>query len=1044
MALSSRTRKANLTDQPAPAQNRRKLSPLVITIALVVVLIIAFLGVAAVMTDVLWFRQVGFFEVYLTQWIAAIVMFVIGFIGMSVPVFLSIDIAYRKRPVYARITSQLDRYQDLVEPLRRVIKWALPAVFGIAGGIAAGAQWQQVLLWVNHEPAGTTDAQFGLDLSFYLFTVPLIRGVLAFASAVILISLILGAATSYLYGGISFTDRDFRISKATRVQVAVLALVYLLLQGVSFWMDQYATLNDSQGLLTGAAYTDVHATIPGKQILAGIAIVVAILFGITMFTGRWRLPLVGTALFIVSALVLGAGYPWAIQQFKVSPDEKSLEAEYLDRNIAATRDAYGIGDVQVDSYDAQTNAESGALRDDAVATANIRLMDPAIVSPTFAQLEQSKQYYTFSKSLSVDRYNIDGQVEDAVTAPREIDISAQNGWYNQTLVYTHGYGLVAAYGNQRSPGGEPVFMENGIPTSGKLGEFEPRIYFGQNSPDYSIVGGERERPIEVDFPAGAQSNAEAEAEGGSETNDKQVLEGEADTDATEENDGERQNLTSFNGNGGPVLHGLFEKLIYALKFQDMEVLLSGAVVDGSQILYDRDPVDRLQKVAPYLTIDSQPYASVVDGRVKWILDGYTTSSNYPYSRMSDMNSLLVDADNPRTDSLANPVNYIRNSVKATVDAYDGSVTLYAWDDEDPVLNAWSNIFPGALKSQSDMSADLLSHVRYPNDLFKIQRELLGEYHVTDAGAFYSGEDAWRTPDDPVSSRAASNTTSQATSEEQSQQQAQSAVPAQQANAPAQPPYYLTLSAGEDVEPDFSIYSTYIPDQRGEGARDILTGYLAANANAGTGEDGKVNENYGNLQLLVLPKGDTIPGPGQVQNSFNTDPEVSRVLNLLRQGETQVISGNLLTLPVGAGLLYVQPVYVKGSTGRGFPLLQKVLVSFGDKIAFEDTLDDALDTLFGGDSGAAAGDTGVPAAGEDTSSSSGSDTGSSSDETDSGDTTDESSDTSTPSGSVADALADMQQAIQDRDAAMKAGDWEKYGEADERLKAALEQALGAEG
>ena len=981
---------------------------------LVVLLILGFLAVAAVSAEVLWYRQIGYLPVLTTQWIAAAVMFLIGFVGMAVPLFFAIDIAYRKRPVYARLTAQLDRYQELFEPLRRLVKWALPSVFGLFAGISTATQWQRALLWVNSEPTGEKDPQFGFDVSFYLFDLPMLQGIVGFASAVALIALIAGVATSYLYGGISFSGRDVRVSKATRIQAAVIATIYLVLQAASLWLDQYASLSDSGGRWTGALFQDVHAVIPGKQILAGIAVIVAVLFLITAFTGKWRLPVIGTALFLVSSIVLGVGYPWAVQQFQVGPDEKSLESEYIERNIEATRAAYGIENVEVERYDAVTDAEPGALRNDAVTTANIRIIDPEIVSPTFAQLEQIRQYYQFPRSLSVDRYEIDGQVEDAVTAVRDIDISDQEGWYNRTLVYTHGYGLVAAYGNQRSPGGEPVFLENGIPTSGKLGEFEPRVYFGTNSPEYSIVGGERKRAIELDYPADAESEAEASADA---EDGAAPAEGEAVESETVEEDGGngRQNMTTFSGDGGPELSNLFAKLIYALKFQDMEVLLSGAVVDGSQILYDRDPVDRVQKVAPYLTVDGAPYASVVDGRIVWIIDGYTTSDDYPYSEVTDMNALTVDADNERTDPLPKPVNYIRNSVKATVDAYDGSVKLYAWDTEDPLLKAWGNIFPGTLENVSEMSGDLLAHVRYPSDLFKVQRAMLGEYHVTDADAFYSAEDRWRTPNDPVSSAGAG------------------------AQALAQPPYYLTLAAGADAEPNFSIYSTYIPDQKGEGSRDILTGYLAANSNAGS-DSGKVSEEYGTLKLLTLPKGDPIPGPGQVQNSFTTDSEVSRLLNILRQGESQVISGNLLTLPVGGGLLYVQPVYVKASSGTSFPILQKVLVSFGDQIAFEDTLDAALDALFGGNSGASAGDGDTTPTTEDPADSGDGDTGS-------GDT---GGDAATGGGSAGGgnasldaALRDMQQAIRDRDQAMQAGDWTAFGEADERLRAALEAALAAE-
>ncbi|WP_424960860.1 UPF0182 family protein [Leucobacter weissii] len=1018
-----------MTDQSTSAEpaRTRRISPIAVTVVLVILLILGFLAVASVMTEVLWYRQLGYLPVLTTQWIAAGVMFVIGFLAMAVPVFFAIDLAYRKRPVYARLTAQLDRYQELVEPVRRVVKWALPALVGLFGGFAAASQWQRVLLWLNSSPTGETDAEFGLDLSFFLFQLPFWQGVVGFASAVILLCLIAGVATSYLYGGISFSGRDFRISKATRIQTAVFATLYLLLQGISLWLDQYASLTDASGRFTGATYSVVHAVIPGKQILAAIAVLVAVLFLVTAFTGKWRLPVIGTALLLVSGLVVGVGYPWAIQEFRVKPDEKSLENEYLERNIEATRHAYGIDQVEVERYDAVTDAEPGQLRGDAVTTSNIRIIDPEVVSPTFAQLEQSRQYYQFPSSLSVDRYEIDGKTEDTVSAIRDINVDGQQGWYNRTLVYTHGYGLVAAYGNQRSSGGEPVFLESGIPTSGRLGDFEPRVYFGMYSPEYSIVGGERDRPIELDYPADDQTQTPAEddaAEQPAEGAEEAPAAEEAPVEEiVEESDGARQNLTTFSGDGGPVIDNIFTKIIYALKFQDMEVLLSGAVVDGSQILYDRNPVDRVQKVAPYLTIDSAPYASVVDGRVVWIVDGYTTSDAYPYSELKDMNELIVDADNPRRSQLSNPVNYIRNSVKATVDAYDGSVSLYAWDEEDPLLKAWGGIFPGTLKSISEMSGELLSHVRYPSDMFKVQRELLATYHVTDPGAFYSDEDAWRTPTDPVSTSARTTTTTTQTNADGTSTAASTSAGSGQ---PKQPPYYLTLAAGANADPNFSIYSTYIPRAEGAGQRDILTGYLAANANAGS-EDGVVSEEYGTLKLLTLPKGTSIPGPGQVQNSFTTDNQVSQLLNILRQGESEVISGNLLTLPVGGGLLYVQPVYVQAKQGTSFPILQKVLASFGDEIAFEDTLDEALDSLFGGNSGVDAGDGDI-----------------------SGETPEDPSEEpgepvepSVPSADLETALKDMQEALSERDEAMQQGDWAAFGEADERLRDAIERAMQAE-
>ena len=918
---------------------------------------------ASVIGDVLWYQQLGFVEVLTTQWITIGVMFLIGFFAMAVPIFLAMDISFRTRPVYARLNSQLDRYQEIIDPLRKVLKIAVPAVLGFFAGVTVAASWSAALTWLNRTAFGETDPVFGLDLSFFFFELPVYQGVVAFASAVFLIALIITALTSYLYGGISFSGREVRISKSTRIQVALLASLYLLMQAVSLWLDQYATVTSNAGLITGASFTDVSAVIPAKGILAGISALVALLFLITAFTARWRIPLVGTALLVVSSLVLGIGYPWFVQRFQVGPDEKSLELPYIQRNIDATRDAYGLSEVVVEEYAAVTDATPGALRNDAVTTANIRIMDPEIISPTFAQLQQIRQYYQFPEALDVDRYDIDGVSVDTVSAIRDINIANQDGWYNQTLVYTHGYALVGAFGNRRSTEGLPVFLESGIPTEGLLGEFEPRIYFGENSPRYSIVGGARETDIELDYPSGE--------------------------------DGANQTYTTFEGDGGPLLDNLFSKLVFAIKFQSEQIVLSEAVVDGSQILFDRDPLTRVSKVAPYLTLDSDPYASVVDGKVVWIVDGYTTSQSYPYSRLADMDELIVDADNPRTSALPNNINYIRNSVKATVDAHDGSVTLYAWDTEDPVLATWQKVFPNTLKSVSEMSGDLMSHVRYPADLFKVQRALLGEYHVTEAGSFYSKEDAWRTPQDPVSGGS---------------------------TGLLQPPYYLTLAPGKEAAPTYSIYSTYIPNAQGESTRNVLTGYLAADANAGN-VDGTVAEGYGTLKLLTIPKGESIPGPGQVQNSFTTDTEVSRLLNILRQGgETSVISGNLLTLPVGGGLLYVQPVYVQSNAETSYPILQKVLVSFGDKIAFEDTLDAALDALFGGDSGANAGDTNVPTSTEPT------------------EPTTPADPTTPPSDSYEQALADAQKALADRNAALVNGDWAAYGEADARLVAALERAI----
>ncbi|MEO6827024.1 MAG: UPF0182 family protein [Microbacteriaceae bacterium] len=970
---------------PTSAQptRRRRRAPILITLGILVVLVILFFVFTNLYADVLWFNQLGFLSVLTTQWYAAAALFGIGFVGMAVPVWVCLQLAYRLRPVYAKLNSQLDRYQQVIEPLRRLAMWGIPALFGIFAGVSASSRWELALMWLNRTPSGKTDPQFHLDVSFYLFDLPFYHALLGFASAVVLLGFLVTIATSYLYGSIRVAGREVLMSKAARVQIAIVAAVYLLLQAVSIWLDRYSALTDTGHLMTGATYTDVNATIPGRAIMAGIALVVAALFLVTAFIGHWRYPLVGTALLIVSSLLIGSLYPWVVQRFQVDPSEKTLEAPYIQKNIDLTRSAYGISDVKETPYNATSDAKPGALRSDAETTANIRIIDPALVSDSFAQLQQFRQYYGFEKLLHVDRYKIDGKNQDAVVGVRELVQSGltSRNWYNDTVVYTHGYGLVAAYGNQRSAQGQPVFFESGIPTAGSLGKFEPRVYFGDSSPRYSIVGApEGSKNIELDYPAGK--------------------------------DGADQTYTTFKGNGGPKLDSVFNRLVFALKFQDEQILLSDAVNNKSQILYDRNPIARVQKVAPYLTLDSAAYPSVIDGRIKWIVDGYTTSEHYPYSQTEKLSDAIADTQTPKQPYALDNINYIRNSVKATVDAYDGSVTLYAWDKTDPVLKTWQKIFPSTLKPMSDMSAQLLSHVRYPADLFKVQRKVLGLYHVTDPGTFFSREDAWVTPDDPDSP---SGTTT------------------------LQPPFYLTMQMPKAKVPTYSLYSTYIPLATAESIRSVLTGYLAVDANAGDVK-GEKAAGYGKLTLLSLPKDNPVPGPGQVQNTFSSDPTVSQALNLLRQGQTKVISGNLLTVPVGGGLLYVQPVYVRSTGETSYPLLQKILVAFGDKIAFEDTLDQALNTLFGGDSGAAAGDTGItptaPPAAPATPPATGGETPA-----------------PTPAPGAApggtntalnQALADAKQALSDRTAAMKAGDWAAYGVADQKLTDALTRALAAEG
>ncbi|MRH29686.1 UPF0182 family protein [Microbacterium sp. SYP-A9085] len=963
------------TPAPPPATPHRSRRVIAISLVIIAAFVVAFFVFANLYADWLWYDQLGFSRVLVTQWLARIGMFAIGFVGMALPVWLCIQLAYRLRPVYARLSSQLDRYQEVVEPLRRLAMWGIPIFFGFFAGFAASTQWETTALWLNGVTTKVIDPQFGLDTGFYMFALPFYGSVLGFSSAVLLICLLVSAVVSYLYGSVRIAQRELRISRAARIQFAVLAGVYLLLQAASLWLDRYKTMVSENGLITGPGFTETNAVIPGQVILAIIAALVAVLFFVTAVIGHWRYPLIATALLVVSSIVVGMAYPWVVNVVQVKPNQLSLEAMYYQRNIDATKQAYGLSGLETTNFAAKTDATKGQLLSDASTTAQIRIMDPAIIGPTVQQLEQYRSYYQFNNPLDVDRYQLNGVSQDTVVSVRDLNLNALGAnatWQNTTQIYTHGYGMVVAKGNARTNDGMPVFLERGIPSAGFLGsDFQPRVYFGEHSPQYSIVGAAAgAAPIELDYLSGTEGADEVK--------------------------------TTFTGDGGPNIGSWFNRLVYALKFQSEQILFSDSINAQSQILYDRDPELRVKKAAPYLTLDGDPYPTVVDGRIVWVVDGYTTSADYPYSHTTSLSKATADASNTTPTITMDNINYIRNSVKATVDAYDGHVTLYAWDAADPVLQTWEKVYPATIKPLSAISGELMSHVRYPTDLFKVQRSVLGTYHVDDAQSFYRSDNKWITPDDP------------------------------QTPDSLQPPYYLTMKMPGQKNPEYSMFTSFIPESNtGSDARNVLMGYLAVDSNAGS-TSGEKSADYGKLRMLEISADTPVPGPGRVQNNFDAQPSVSQFINLLKQGQSQVLPGNLLTVPVGGGLLYVQPVFVQSSGQTKLPTLQKVLVAFGDKVAFEDTLGDALDTLFGGDSGASTGDenvtptaTATPTPGQTTTPGQGG-TG-----------------TGTSVAFQA-ALQEAKQAMTDRQAALSKGDWAAYGQADARLTDALDKLLQLSG
>ena len=973
---------------------RPKVGPGAITVTVLVLLGLFVYAASSFWTEILWFQQMHATRILLTRWGVIAGLAVVGVVLSVAVLRIMIGLAHRHRVSSKRgeATANLRQYQDAIEPFKKLAFWLVALVLGIPAGLRLAEGWQTVLTWLNATPFGKTDPIFGWDISFFVFTLPFLELVVSFLLHLVILSLVVSIVASYLYGGLQVVPRP-HATVPVRRHLGILAAVASVIIGVQYWIGRYSLLTQSGDNIDGAMYADVNATLPAHSILAAISIAVAALFLVAAFRGTWRLPTIGVVVTVVAALVIGGAYPALIEQFRVRPNARSLNAPYIQHNIDATLEAYGLDDLDYQTYDATTTAQPGQLREDSESTSQIRLLDPQVIRKTVQQLQQSRPYYSFDSGFFVDRYTINGERRDTVISMRELNLAGlsqeQQNWVNRHTVYTHGFGVVAAYGNSITSDGLPSYWEQSIPSKGEIGEYEPRVYFSQSAPDYSIVGGPEGTPAqELDYP-------DDNAPGG-------------------------QVSTTFKGNGGPSVGNVWNKLLYSIKFGSTDIFFSSQTNEESQILYDRDPLLRVAKVAPYLTLEQKAYPAVVDTdgdpstpkRLVWVVDAYTTTDSYPYAQHQSLSSSTVDS---RSQSVGqyiqeNSINYMRNSVKAIVDAYDGSVRLFQWDEKDPILSTWMKIYPGSVESKQNISADLMGHLRYPEDMFKVQRDLLTSYHVRDASDFYTGGDRWRLAEE-TSTAATANGASTATMSS-SQQQA----------VRVQPPYYLTMQMPGQQSAEFSLTSVFVPG--GESKREAMAGFLAVDSETGS-EAGKVREGYGKLRLIALPSSTTVPGPGQIQNAYDTNQTIASQLNVLNLSDSTVIRGNLLTLPVGGGLLYVQPVYIQGSGGANYPVLRFVLTAFGNRVGFAPTLAESLDQTFGGDSAA-------KVAGGDQSADKSKGGGDQQNQAE-----------SEPSKQLASALQDANQAIQDGQNALKNNDWAAYGESQKRLNDALTKAIDAQ-
>jgi uncharacterized membrane protein (UPF0182 family) len=910
-----------------PARPPGRSRALVIT---AVVLVIAFFGLTTFSnfyTERLWFKDGGFGSVFSTLlWTRVGLFLVFGAIMASV-VAANIVIAFRLRPLFHPPSPEqtgLDRYRQAVTPIRTWLVVGIAVLLGIFAGTSGAGEWREYLLWRNSVPFGQKDAYFDRDISFYVFELPWMHYVVDVVMAVAIVSLLAAAVVHYLYGGIRLQTPGDRLTGAAQAQLSVLLGVFVLAKAADYWLDRYDLVHQQGSLLTGITYTDDNAVLPAKSILMGIALICAVLFFLNVWRRTWILPSMGLALLVLSAILLGLIWPGIVQQFQVKPSEADKERSYIEKNIAATRQAYDINEVQEESLTPAD--ETTTLASLAGQVSSVPLVDPQLVQQTFEQNQQARAYYTVADVLDVDHYEINGQDRALVVGVRElyqdgINDSDQN-WLNLHTVYTHGNGIIAAYANQRdganrtpddtdSDDDRTQWAEgnaaNQTDLADAVGGFEDRVYFGEQSPDYSVVGrGEGESAVELDL----QRSTTAEPVEGDPEEEAAAAEGSEGT-------------TTYDGAGGVPVGNTFRQLLYAIRFGSTNFLLSGRVNENSEVLYHRDPSERVRKVAPWLTIDDDVYPAIVpgegdeEGRIVWVVDGYTVTDRFPGSERESFDTMVDDAFQETTGLRTLPtdeINYVRNAVKATVDAYDGTVTLYEWDETDPILKAWRGAFPGTVKDRSEIPEGLMEHLRYPEDLFKVQRYQYARYHVTDPSQWFQGNDRWEVPADPNN----------------------------QNNL--QPPYRMftnkPVPEGETAAPvpeqTWSLTSTFVPFDRKN-----LAAFASVDSDA-------TSDTYGTMRVIDVLDEQT-QGPSQVANAMRGDQAAADVLAPFKQSGNQITYGNVLTIPVGERLLNVEPVYVQlPGAGGSYPILRYVLVSYNDRVGIGATLVEALGEALGVD------------------------------------------------------------------------------------------------
>ena len=845
-------------------------------------------AIATFFTNYLWFDSVDLNSVWIKILLTKSILVAATSLLAFAFIFINLRLAVRATPVmdiFESFESQdpLTRFREFFN--ERFLKYRLWGAIGLSLFLGAGASqlWEQVLLFINQKSFGVADPVFQYDVSSYVFGLPLYRlfvswgfQLVIFTSFIIILFFIATGALQLRQGRLP------EVSSGAKAHLSVLLAFVAVLKAFAYRLDSMELLYSPRGKVFGASYTDVVAHLPALNLLILISLFGAVLLLVNIKRRGWLLPATAISLWLAVSIIVGGVVPAAIQRFRVVPDELNKELPYVENHINYTRLAYGLDSIEEKSFEASPNLTDNDISDNAQTVDNIRLWDPTVLAETYSQLQEIRAYYALDE-VDVDRYRINGELTQVMVSARELDQTnlPAVGWVNERLQYTHGYGVVFSPANNVASQGQPDFYVKGVPATTTVSELEveqPRIYFGESaeSVEYVVVNSLQD---EVDYPLSTEGQSVA--------------------------------YTNYSGDGGVGIGSFFRRLGFALRYSELNLLISNQLSDDSKLIMERNVVSRVKKAAPFLYTDNDPYLALIDGNLFWIIDMYTVSDKYPYAQPADTRRINENSGLPMN------FNYLRNSVKAVVNAYDGTMNFYVVDENDPLILSYKDIFPNLFTPKNSMSSELLDHIRYPEDLFTIQSDMYRDYHMTDPRVFYADEDPWVIPSDSSTTPRVATLRGEFT----------------EIGFKPMLPYYLLMSLPGESDLSYLIFQPFNPENRPN-----MQSFLVADADP---------ENYGQLIDFRLPKGEFVDGPSQVATRINQDPDISQIFTLLDQQGSSVIKGNLFVVPINQSILYYQPIYLQGEQNP-LPEFKFVVVVFQDRIIMEESLSEALASVFGGD------------------------------------------------------------------------------------------------